>query len=1738
MGLTYYIVTRCCDSSVSYVLYGSILGGSVGEVYSIEFNSSGPYGITDCVTITSIQGTNPGGTLYPIKSYTKTNCASCIASDPCGGVSVTPTMTPTPTPLPCTIYSLDSGSLRLIEVFPSSGGYNLVGTLPGPPIASTDIAASYNFLYSTDSSGISLKKYSRASLSYIGAITLPVALGNGYTCINDDTIVGNSGSNIIQISNLNTTPTSSILFPLPGGYSITGDIVKLSGGGYIISLSTTSGGRFLNQYSASGSLQVSINLLSSGIASLSSVNGIASENGNLYLITSSFEVYQIQYTTTGVWDYTFIVDVPFGNNCAGSASNCETSVSLQDLINNPVADASLTPTPTRTNTPTRTQTPTNTKTPTITPTKTKTPTITPTITKTPTITPTKTSTITPTRTKTSTITPTKTKTPTNTKTPTITPTKTNTPTVTPSIGSNSCLTYFNSADGTIYIYNPITDTTTLLGSVPNAINSGDMSVSDSYFFLYQYTTIYRYNKTTLALVDTISLPFGIGAGMEAVNDNTVIVNRPSDGYIYSLDLTTNPATPTSLFPLASPGATGAAATGDITLLSTGQYIISMYEFFGGTQTRYLRQYSSTGVIEVSLNLTSFGYSDVFGVASSGGNFYLFRGSGQVLQLTNNGTSWSIVQTGNASASPYGAASLVACNSLSLTDVENAGQPPASPKATPTPTVTPTTSLVGTVNYSVFQDCCTGLYYQVKNVVYGGSYAGVNTSYYLTITDGATDLTTQCYLLISYSTVYNASYGKIYTHSKTSTSVINYANCNACISAQSIACPSQSPTPTMTKTPTVTPTKTNTPTVTRTNTLTPTVSRSVNSDACPIYVNFAGSIYLNNPITETTSLVGACVGGTPPNADLAVSQNYFFGYASFVISRYNKQTLQFVDSRTLPSGFFIGAGFDAIDDNTVVFESNGVLYRVNLIPIVPIVTTLFTLGNGLYSSLNGDVLILSNGKYITSEFQYNPSNDDEFYYIRQYSSTGDIEVEVLVGGYTNSGGSFGYSDIFGIAMKGGNVYLYRGSGPILQLTYNLGSWSTTPQGSTVANGGAASLVACNTISLTDLQNNPSPAPAPIPGSPTPTKTQTITPTITPTSTSGKAAGVSTTPTKTPTLTPTKTRTPTVTATLTPTVSSSDKSGGGKLPAPSPTNTKTPTVTPTPFCSSTTITGITFTAPSTYVVGWDGAVNGGITNAVTIEYSFDNISWTATTAGATPNPRTVTGIVTTTGQVFFRIKYECSAGGTPSPYSRTVSYVSTTLTPTPTHTPASTPYTTKTPTPTLTATKTPTASITPTITVSASQGSPTPTPTNTLTPTVTKTTKPSTTPSNTPTNTSTPTITPTVSPTTYYSDPNSEYIVDTNDPNFEYLDGTYYNYGEHNGNSYYWNPDNGYYIYYNDTDDTWCLSEYLDGPCILQGGSCSSIFVNLCDDIVYPSGLPSTPPASANICDTFTFDAVFACITPPSTPAASGAYPVIPGQSPTPSATVSPTVTPTVTPTTTQVCYGKDVSASGTTITFVYSQTPTPSVSPTPPTYPDSVVGVVSYNTFENYMLCTTSKKLISCTTNEVFYVSGALPNIPIGGVVSVFINNISYCVTYDSEVNQSPTHTLNSIESGDLILCYYCTPESSPNPSPSATPTLTPTKTLTPTQSSTASYFVYVMCRINQPPLTIVQLVQVPNVGYVGFLTPTGAPSGSGFKAKLVSVSPVTSGVPYSDIFYGNSNYFGTPSIYNQSITNDVNLCLT
>ena len=137
------------------------------------------------------------------------------------------------------------------------------------------------------------------------------------------------------------------------------------------------------------------------------------------------------------------------------------------FANNPIFNASPTPTPTPTVTPTITPTETLTPTPTETPTMTPTETLTPT----PTITPT----ITPTETITPTITPTPTETPTNTPTPTITPTS---PLQVFNLNYDVLDIYAACGSGTpitLYAFDPIFDQNTQFYNDPSGIVTIDLS---------------------------------------------------------------------------------------------------------------------------------------------------------------------------------------------------------------------------------------------------------------------------------------------------------------------------------------------------------------------------------------------------------------------------------------------------------------------------------------------------------------------------------------------------------------------------------------------------------------------------------------------------------------------------------------------------------------------------------------------------------------------------------------------------------------------------------------------------------------------------------------------------------------------------------------------------------------------------------------------------------------------------------------------------------------------------------------------------------------------------------------------------------------------------------------------------------------------------------------------------------------------------------------------------------------
>jgi hypothetical protein len=361
----------------------------------------------------------------------------------------------------------------------------------------------------------------------------------------------------------------------------------------------------------------------------------------------------------------------------------------------------------------------------------------------------------------------------------------------------------------------------------------------------------------------------------------------------------------------------------------------------------------------------------------------------------------------------------------------------------------------------------------------------------------------------------------------------------------------------------------------------------------------------------------------------------------------------------------------------------------------------------------------------------------------------------------------------------------------------------------------------------------------------------------------------------------------------------------------------------------------------------------------------------------------------------------------------------------------------------------------------------------------------------------------------------YTLYTNDPLYTQYDGVYLQYGEYNSEAYFWNASNEYFIYYSSGNTRWCLSTNLGESCILEGKSpCYSICPDLCDDILYTGYITPTPSPSDNTCSDFYFEALFDCSIGGST---------YPGLTPSNTVTSTPTLTPTPTVTPTQYCYGKSVDVSATTFTISVSQTPTPSPTTSPIPYNVPLSGTVTYNSFEQNLLCPISKKLSDCNSDQIFYVTGSLGNIPIGGIISVFINNISYCVTYLDSVSQAPTHTLTSVESGNLLNCVFCTPGVSPQVTPSNTVTPTPTKTTTPTPSSQLYTYIYRVCR-SYPlsPIIVIQSQPVLNVNLgQGFTSQPTSPS-QGKKVTFINVIPGWNPNYPADIVY-TGNYFGVAS---------------
>lgn len=163
-------------------------------------------------------------------------------------------------------------------------------------------------------------------------------------------------------------------------------------------------------------------------------------------------------------------------------------------------------------------------------------------------------------------------------------------------------------------------------------------------------------------------------------------------------------------------------------------------------------------------------------------------------------------------------------------------------------------------------------------------------------------------------------------------------------------------------------------------------------------------------------------------------------------------------------------------------------------------------------------------------------------------------------------------------------------------------------------------------------------------------------------------------------------------------------------------------------------------------------------------------------------------------------------------------------------------------------------------------------------------------------------------------------------------------------------------------------------------------------------------------------------------------------------IPPSPTPTPTPTQTQKCFGKAVDVTGSTFNYPAA---TPPVTPTPSNLSKNcvVTGTTEFRTFQSVFSNNYNKLLTDCSNGSTYIIAQPLP-FNTGSTFQATIDGKSVCVTYTSEVVNTSTNFLNSIQSGNLFQCRFCTPGISPSPTPTITVTPSITPTFTPTPSPT------------------------------------------------------------------------------------------
>ena len=198
----------------------------------------------------------------------------------------------------------------------------------------------------------------------------------------------------------------------------------------------------------------------------------------------------------------------------------------------------------------------------------------------------------------------------------------------PELPADSIL--FNGVAGGVYKYNPVTEISTLLTIPGTAVTYFDIAHTQTKLWLSANSKVDEWNITlnpfTAAVSRTVGTPHGIGNGLGAINNTTLLGTNTatSPQSVVILDVTTSSAVSTYKFDLEA----GREVTGDILLTTTNKVIVLTT---GAGAERYISQYNYlTGVLELDEQIDTsisnpsgvFIYDNKIQIIDSSGAIYL------------------------------------------------------------------------------------------------------------------------------------------------------------------------------------------------------------------------------------------------------------------------------------------------------------------------------------------------------------------------------------------------------------------------------------------------------------------------------------------------------------------------------------------------------------------------------------------------------------------------------------------------------------------------------------------------------------------------------------------------------------------------------------------------------------------------------------------------------------------------------------------------------------------------------------------------------------------------------------------------------------------------------------------------------------------------------------------------------------------------------------------------------------